>query len=140
SPLELPLENLALAVLATAIVLFIGFLRLRRETPISEPELFTQLMADTAILTLVLFATGGASNPLISYLLVLLTVGATILHQRYVNAFAIISIIIYTSFLLSELRVDHSDHMVANFQLHLVGMWVTFVVSAVLITVFVTRM
>ena len=28
----------------------------------------------------------------------------------------------------------------ANFQLHLVGMWVTFVVSAMLITLFVTRM
>jgi len=34
---------------------------------------------------------------------------------------------------------EHSEHM-PNFQLHLVGMWVTFVVSAALITTFVSRM
>lgn len=47
---------------------------------------------------------------------------------------------VYTSFLLSELQVEHGDHNADNFQLHLVGMWVTFVVSGVLITLFVTRM
>lgn len=140
SPLELPILRLAIATVVIAISLLIGFWRLQKEVPISEPELFAQLLSDVGTLVLVLLATGGASNPLISYLLVLLTVGATMLHQRYVNVLAISSIGIYTSFLLSELQVDHSDHMVANFQLHLVGMWVTFVVSAVLITTFITRM
>ncbi|MCB1664775.1 MAG: HAMP domain-containing histidine kinase [Pseudomonadales bacterium] len=140
SPLELPILQLAAATVFIVVSLLFGFWRLHKDIPISEPELFSQLLVDAGTLVLVLLATGGASNPLISYLLVLLTIGATMLHQRYVNVLAIASIVVYTSFLLSELRMDHSDHMVANFQLHLVGMWVTFVVSAVLITVFVTRM
>ena len=140
SPLELPVTRLVIAGLCAALALLVGAWRLRKEVPISEPELFAQLLLDAAILIFILLATGGASNPLISYLLVLLAVGATILHQRYVNVFAVANILIYTSFLMSELRTEHNDHMVENFQLHLVGMWVTFVVSAVLITLFVTRM
>lgn len=140
SPLELPVTRLVIAAGCVALSLLIGAWRLREEVPISEPELFAQLTIDAAILIFILLATGGASNPLISYLLVLLAVGATILHQRYVNVFAMANITIYTTFLLSELRAEHNDHMIENFQLHLVGMWVTFVVSAVLITLFVTRM
>jgi len=140
APLELPIARLFIAALCVALSLLIGAWRLRKEVPISDPELFVQLIVDAAILIFILLATGGASNPLISYLLVLLAVGATILHQRYVNVFAVANIVIYTSFLLNELRAEHSDHMMENFQLHLVGMWVTFVVSAVLITLFVTRM
>lgn len=140
SPLELPVARLVIAALCVALSLVIGVWRLRKEVPISEPELFAQLLFDAAILIFILLATGGASNPLISYLLVLLAVAATILAQRYVNVFAVANIVVYTTFLLSELRSEHSDHMIENFQLHLVGMWVTFVVSAVLITLFVTRM
>lgn len=140
SPLELPLSRLIIAAFGVGLTLLFGVWRLRKEVPISELELFAQLVADAVILIFILLATGGASNPLISYLLVLLAVGATILHQRYVNAFAIANIAVYTTFLLSELQAEHSDHMVENFQLHLVGMWVTFVVSAILITLFVTRM
>ena len=140
SPLELPVSRLIIAAVGVGLTLSIGVWRLRKEVPISELELLAQLVADAGILIFILLATGGASNPLISYLLVLLAVGATILHQRYVNVFAIANIAVYTTFLLSELQAEHSDHMVENFQLHLVGMWVTFVVSAILITLFVTRM
>ena len=140
SPLILPLPQLTFAVLCVVVSLLFGVWRLRQEVPIPDHELFAQLLADVGILIVILFATGGASNPLISYLLVLLAVGATILHQRYINVLAIANIVVYTSFLLSELQVDHSDHTNDNFQLHLVGMWVTFVVSGALITLFVTRM
>ncbi len=140
SPLQLPFAQLIIAAICVAFSLLIGVWRLRKEVPISEPELFAQLWVDAAILIFILLATGGASNPLISYLLVLLAVGGTILHQRFVNVFAVASIGVYTLFLMSELQAENSDHMMENFQLHLVGMWVTFVVSAVLITLFVTRM
>ncbi len=140
SPLILPMPQLTLALFFVACTLIFGFWRLRQEVPIPEHELFGQLLADVGILIVILFVTGGASNPLISYLLVNLAVGATILKQRYVNVLAIANMAVYTSFLLSELQVEHGDHNADNFQLHLVGMWVTFVVSGVLITLFVTRM
>lgn len=140
SPLDVPLALLSLLVAAILASIAMGFWHLRHAVVISQRELFGQLVLDVIFLVAIVFYTGGASNPLISYLLVLLAVGATLLTQFHVNVFAACSILLYTSFLISELRNEHSVHMGENFQLHLVGMWVTFVVSAVLITLFVTRM
>ena len=140
SPLNVSVVFLLAVVAGIAASIVFGYWRLRHATLISQRELFAQLVLDAAFLIVLLFYTGGASNPLISYLLVLLAVGATLLIQFYVTLFSIGSILVYTLFLLSELQNEHSDHMMVNFQLHLVGMWVTFVLSAVLITLFVTRM
>ena len=119
----------------------LGTWRLFSATVIRSLELFAHLMIDVLFLVLVLLTVGGASNPLISYLLVLLAVGATFLTQRHANLFAIGSILIYTLFILMDLRTDYTDSdAMMNFQLHLVGMWAIFVVSAILISVFVTRM
>ncbi len=140
SPLNIaPLFLLALVAGITA-SLALGYWRLRRATLITQKELFAHLVVDAGFLIVLLLDTGGASNPMISYLLVLLAVGATLLNQGYVTLFSVGSILTYTFFLLSELQNEHTDHMMVNFQLHLVGMWVTFVLSAMLITVFVTRM
>lgn len=140
SPLVVPVLPLSLLIGGIFASIAFGMWRLRQSVVISQRELFAHLTIEATFLVAILFYTGGASNPLISYLLVLLAVGATLLTQFYVNIFAVSSITLYSFFLLSELQTDHTDHMMVNFQLHLVGMWVTFVVSAVLITLFVTRM
>jgi len=140
SPLAIPVLELAALVGLILLSIVLGFWRLNRAMMISQKELFAHLVTDVIFLIAILFYTGGASNPLISYLLVLLAVGATLFSQLQVNIFALGCVLLYTSFLISELRSGHTDHMMMNFQLHLVGMWVTFVVSAGLITVFVTRM
>ena len=107
---------------------------------IRHGELVTQLALDFVFATIVLMYTGGSSNPLISYLLVLLAVGATLLRSLWAHLFALLAILIHTVFLAYGIVSDeHSQHM-PNFQRHLVGMWVTFVVSAALITTFVSRM
>src|SRR5690554_586201 len=140
SPLAIPVLELAALVGLILLSIVLGFWRLNRAMVISQKELFAHLVMDVVFLVAILFYTGGASNPLISYLLVLLAVGATLFSQLQVNTFALGCVLLYTSFLISELRSGHTDHMMMNFQLHLVGMWVTFVVSAGLITVFVTHM
>ena len=140
SPLVVPLTLIGVTVAVILVSVFLGYWRLRRKLVISQRELFGHLVMDVIFLVVIVYNTGGASNPLISYLLVLLAVGATLLTQFYVNIFATTSIALYSFFLFSELQTDHTDHLMANFQLHLVGMWVTFVVSAMLITLFVTRM
>jgi two-component system sensor histidine kinase RegB len=148
---ELEISFTLIAGLFAAILLSLAatIWRLRQPWIISSHELFGHLLLDVIFLLIILLYTGGASNPLISYLLVLLAVGATLLTQLYLGIFALLAIGIYTSFLVAELQVGNAiDHSVSHsasqgaesFQLHLVGMWVTFVVSAVLITVFVSRM
>ncbi|MEX2332676.1 MAG: ATP-binding protein, partial [Pseudohongiella sp.] len=110
-------------------------------TLINTRELAAHLALDFLFLTVLLIYTGGATNPLISYLLVLLAVGATLLNLFWANIFAALAIVVYTVLLLVGIATDqHAEHMMPDFQVHLIGMWVTFVVSALLITAFVSRM
>jgi len=131
SPLELPLLPVALVLSGIVLSVLIGYWRVNHAGLITHGELVMQLGLDFVFATILLMYTGGSSNPLISYLLVLLAVGATLLRSLWAHLFALLAILIHTAFLAYGIISDeHSQHM-PNFQLHLVGMWVTFVVSAV---------
>ena len=140
SPLTLPLMPVTLVLLGVLFSVSAGYWRVRYASLISHRELVVQLTLDFVFVTVLLAYTEGASNPLISYLLVLLAVAATLLRSVWAHLFALLAITIHTAFLIVAIVTEeHSQHM-PNFQLHLVGMWVTFVVSAALITTFVSRM
>ena len=145
SELEIPVTFIIYLVAGILLSVLVGYRRLAASNFISNFELFCHILVDVFFLITLLLNTGGASNPLISYLLVLLALTATLLPQTYVNVFSIGGILIYTSFLLLDLSSDHGMAMspkneVMTFQLHLVGMWVIFLVSAILISVIITRM
>ena len=145
SDLDIPFPFIITLISAVLVSVLLGYVRLRQSWVISNLELFCHLLVDVVFLIILVSATGGVSNPLISYLLVLLAVAATLLPRAYVYSFALGSILIYTFFLLLDLQTEHDAGMGTMnqdtvFQLHLVGMWVIFLVSAVLITVFITRM
>lgn len=88
SPLVVPLTLIGVTVAVILASVVLGYWRLRRKRVISQRELFGHLVMDVIFLVVIVYYTGGASNPLISYLLVLLAVGATLLTQFYVNIFA----------------------------------------------------
>lgn len=143
--ITIPVTFIAYLIAAISVSVLVGYRRLAASQFVSNFELFCHILVDVIFLIVLLLSTGGASNPLISYLLVLLALTATLLPQVYVNVFSIGSILIYTSFLLLDLTEDHQMAMspeseVMTFQLHLVGMWVIFLVSAILISVLITRM
>lgn len=145
SNLQGPVTFILSIVLAIFASVIFGVWRLQAASVISNAEVFGHLVIDVFFLVLLLVNTGGASNPLISYLLVLLAVTATLFPKTYVNTFAILSITIYTFFIFLDFQVDHQSNSGAmaqemSFQIHLLGMWVIFVVSAILISVFITRM
>ncbi len=145
SDLQVPMTFLATLVAAIIASIVLGYWRLRLSRPIGESELFAHILTDAAFLVLLLLYTGGIGNPLISYLLVLLAVSATLLPRVFANVFAVGSIAIYTLFLLLDLSAEHDTMGMTGkaqtmFELHLVGMWVIFVVSAVLISVFISAM
>ena len=136
-----PATPMALVFIGIFISVSLGAWRLSSVRVVNTNELFAHLMIDVLFLVLVLFTVGGASNPLISYLLVLLAVGATFLTRTQANLFASGCILVYTLFILADLRTENEDSdAMMSFQLHLVGMWAIFVVCAILISVFVTRM
>ena len=145
SPISAPLPLMGVLLIALGVSLLAGFWRLKIAKVISHYEFFAHLLIDVMVLIVLLSVTGGASNPLISYLLVLLAIVATLLPPIFAFIFAIFGILIYSFFLIRDLNVDHSDSMASMqqgqiFELHLVGMWVIFSVSAILISFFLTRL
>ena len=92
---------LGIVLTVFASVMF-GLWRLRAASLISNAEVFGHLLFDGFFLVVLLLNTGGASNPFISYLLVLLAVTATLLPKPYVNSFAISGIAIYTFFIFLD--------------------------------------
>ena len=145
SALLIPAIFITSLVAGIMVSILLGYWRLRMSRPIGNTELFLHVLVDVVFLVLLLLNTGGVGNPLISYLLVLLAVTATLLPRGYAHFFAIGSILIYTFFLLLDLFAEQdmtgmTGSAQSMFELHLVGMWVIFVVSAILITVFISAM
>lgn len=145
SSLEIPFVLIYPLIAAILLSVVLGYWRLTKPWIVSNVELLCHLLVDVLFLILLLINTGGVSNPLISYLLVLLAVSATLLPRPLVFSFSVGTVLLYTTFMLADLTAEHDTSMASmndetTFQLHLVGMWVIFLVSALLITVFITRM
>ena len=142
-------QILALLISMMLLVAVVTVLRLRSAWPVTDIEYFAQLALDVVLLTALLYFTGGSTNPFISYYLVLLTVSAATLPWRYTWLIAGSTIAAY-SFLVfyyhpltvsdSLIMMEPMHHQDSFFNRHILGMWLTFVASALLITYFVVRM
>jgi len=131
---------LVLAVMAVITVAIM--LRLSKDTPVSETEFFGNLLLDILFLTLVLYFTGGSTNPIVSYYLLPLIISAAILKPAHTWFIAFLSIGFYTLLLFyyQPLALFATTHRGAMTNAHLLGMWVNFGFSALLICWFVVRM
>lgn len=112
----------------------------------SPIQLVMHLLFECQILTIFLFFTGGASNPLISYLLILIVFAAYNLSRLWVWLIATACIIDYS--ILTQfyhpLQLSISSHHLASqaeqqsfLDWHLAGMWLTFVVSAITLSLLI---
>ncbi len=131
-----------------ALVTMLTYWRLQQPWPVTDLEYFTHLLFDILGLTVVLYASGGASNPFVSYFLVPITISAALLPWRYTWLIALLSLTAYTFLLfyhqplphLTPSQGGHSGHQPAGINLHILGMWLTFALSTALITYFVVKM
>lgn len=143
--LNLPWAKMILVVVILSIINFFTWIRLHRTFPVSNLEFFAQLLVDIFALTVLLYFTGGSTNPFISLYLLPFTIAAAILPWCYTWAIAGITITCYTILLFTYIPLphdhsgDHSAHLM-EFNLHISGMWLTFVLSTVLIAWFVVKM
>lgn len=152
----------ALAV-AGAMVGFNFVSRRWARRPASDAHAFGQLLFDAAALTLLLFFSGGSTNPFVSLYLLPLSIAAATLPARLTWLMAALTLAAYTALLFyyvplpnapgggllwlpGEMATEglieglaHVEHGHV-FSLHVLGMWLNFVVSAGLIAYFVTRM
>ena len=161
--LKLELDWLPMLLTVSMLVVFNLFTwqRLRYETKVSRPELFIQLSVDVIALTALLYYSGGSTNPFVSLYLLPLVIAAATLPARYTWGMAMLTTLCYTLLMkyYVPLPMLHGQASGAQgmgdmqgmggmadmaeesiFSLHVFGMWLGFVLSAVIIAWFVVRM
>lgn len=143
--LELPLLPI-LTILALIIALnAFTWYRLKTGTDFSNDEVFIQMLLDVAGLTGIFFYTGGAFNPFVWFYLLPLMIAATILTRWQTWGMAIITVLCYSALFLVDPAEfsshDHHQHGGSDgFAMHVIGMWMGFVMSAGFVAVIIVGM
>ncbi len=146
---DLHYATLSGAILLLAAATAFTFWRLSKPWPVTDGEFFAQLLVDVGGLSLLLYCSGGATNPFVSYYLVPLAIAGAVLPSRYTVSLALICVGTYTALLFfydplplfAPLADEHAHHQQANsINPHIFGMWCNFTLSATLITYVVVRM
>lgn len=136
---SLPWATLALILGAMAVLNALTFMRLIKGQAVGSFEVAAQLFADLAAFSFVLYFTGGVTNPFVSLYLPLLGLAAALLPWVQVAFLAVGSVVAYTVLMSNyiPLVLTNPDDGV---HFHLVGMWLNFLVSVLILVGFVARL
>ena len=146
NPIGLPTEAIALVLAIYASVTVAGWLRSRLSIPITQREFFIHLLADIFFFSMLMYFSGGASNPFISYYLIPISIAAITLPRHYSILIGLAALLSYSLLLNYFVAIaalapsDHGHHQTSNNNLHILGMWANFAISALIITYFISRM
>ncbi|HJW06940.1 MAG TPA: ATP-binding protein [Rhodanobacter sp.] len=140
--LAIPLLPLLLGIGLLAVFSVFAAWRLTQPWPLREWEAIGHIAFDTLVLGYLLYFTGGASNPFITLLLVPIALSAAALSGRAVLMVAALAGIAYVSLLYSyvPLPLPMGASSPSRFTLHVVGMGVNFVIMALLLSFFISRL
>ena len=141
--MELDWQAMLLTIATLAAINLLTWLRLRSDRPVGNLELFAQLCVDVLALSVLLYYGGGSTNPFISLFLLPLVIAAATLPQRYTWLMASLTAACYSAlmFYYQPLPHNHHDHNSDSaFSTHVMGMWLGFFISAVVVAYFVTQM
>jgi len=136
----LPLPWLPLSIILgiSAGLCVLTILRLRGPWPVTEMEYAVQLACDLIIHSVLLYFSGGSTNPFVSYYLVPLTIAAATLPWLYSVLLSGLALVGYSGLLVWSHPLDiPSGHREA---LLVYGMWLSFALAAALITFFAAKM
>lgn len=137
--IPLPAAQLLVVVGALGLAAVAEFRRSRKCRQIGALEAWAHLSLDLAAWSAFLYFTGGATNPVISILLPLVAIGAAVLPPAHAWVLAATAIVAYSLLWEYNLQLDiHDSALAINW--HLTGMWLTFSVSAALITFYILQM
>ena len=144
-PIGLPTFSIALVLAIYASITVATANRGRVTAVITDKEFFVHLLVDIFFFSVLLYLSGGASNPFISYYLISISIAAITLPRLYTVAIALITLLCYSLLLsynipVSAIEPHNMVHSMADNNLHIMGMWANFAISAAIITYFVSRM
>ncbi|MGF1644247.1 MAG: ATP-binding protein [Thiotrichales bacterium] len=139
--MQLPLASVLLVPMLLSLLNLLVLLRLGQSVAVTETEVFMHLCVDLGALAVLLFFTGGSSNPFVSLFLVPVVLGAASLAPMLAWTITTLATLAYTLllFIYVPLPAPPSGGATAAFSLHVTGMWLNFLFSAALMAFFVTR-
>jgi len=136
----LPWPPLVSIIVGMAVVNLLTWWRARRAWPVRDIELFAHLVLDVVVLSALLYFSGGSTNPFVILYLLPLALTAAALPAAY--AWAMVALTVACDSLLMFFYVplphSHSSHE-SDFGLHVLGMWLGYVIGAALIAWFAVR-
>ena len=112
---------------------------LRRMAGSDERLMLAELLVDMLALTLLLYWSGGADNPFPSLILLQLSIGAAVLPAAYVGALLLVSVAAFAGLHRFKVPLQWPPETMRH-ELELVGLALSFLLTAGLIALFVTRM
>lgn len=142
----LPWGILALTFFFSALLCVLTVIRLVYiPKSITDFEYASQLLCDLTLQCVLLYCTGGLFNPFASYFLVPITIAAVTLPWFYTFALVIYAIFSYSFLWAFHLTLEAQEIWSTNQEillnnLTLLGMWLSFAFSTVLIGFFVSQM
>ncbi|HEY4250982.1 MAG TPA: sensor histidine kinase, partial [Roseomonas sp.] len=135
---RLPL--LAMGVIAGGLLLLnLASLVWLRRAQVGHDALLVALMLDVAALTTQLYLSGGAANPFTSLYLLQVTLAAVLLEAWATWAVVATACAGFLSLTISSRPLLLPHHDAELFSLHIAGMLIGFVLNALLLVIFVTR-
>jgi len=111
--------------------------RINNPKPVKLVELTLQLSTDIIALSLLLSLSGGGANPFAILYLLPLTIAAILLPTRTIWGLALLTVVCYSIILFFYVPMPFAHNHTDAFNLHIVGMWIGFVLSAGVIAYFI---
>ncbi|PXX92474.1 histidine kinase [Marinobacter vulgaris] len=116
-----------------AVAAALGWLWFTRRPPRATATVGLVLTLDLLLIGAWLYLTGGYTNPLVSLLLLPIAVAIILLPLGQSIVVTVAGVAVYTSLVLWHTPVTQDHHGGDLAQLHLVGMWVTFAITAAIL-------
>lgn len=139
--MQLPLAMDGLILGALAFMNALAWWYARRGVEPSAWVLTAQLALDIVGLTAFLYFNGGYANPFASLFLLPLAVAATVLPMAHTAGLTALVVAGYSLVMFTYRPLPHYHGSLGDsFDLHLLGMWLSLVVAAVVIAAFVARL
>jgi two-component system sensor histidine kinase RegB len=137
----LPLKPIVLTIGALALWNVLSYPSLRTNRRVPHAEIALHLVVDIAAFTSVIYFTGGYTNPFVSLYLVPISLAAASLPASYAWAIGAVCGVGYSLVWRWHVPLPPVNaRFGSDFDLHVAGMWVNFLIAAILIVYFVGRM
>ncbi|MEO8466596.1 MAG: ATP-binding protein [Gammaproteobacteria bacterium] len=138
---SLPLQKIGLAIGALVLWNVLSYRAVHVPREVQNGEVTLNLIVDVAVFSVVLYFTGGSTNPFVSLYLVPISLAAISLPALHAWFVALACAACYSFLWWWHVPVPAVHTQLGGaFDVHLAGMWVNFLIAAVLIVLFVGRL